>query len=94
MESSVFKTTEFNFDDKTPMTRVYVSTTEHKEIDGFTSEVSNAYAIRFVGHVANKLPIGTVIKIEPTDDYEVRPMKDTTGGIKRAEFKGIKKKEE
>ena len=93
MKAIIFKSTEFNFDAETPMTRIYCSVSEHKEVDGFTTEIVRAYAIRFVGHVADKLPTGQAINIEPTDEYEVRPMKETTGGILRAEFKGLVKAE-
>lgn len=89
MEALVKKVSEFEFDADNPRTRVYVAVEQTATVQGIELEHSTMYAFRAKGHIADKFPIDTVIRIELTDEWEVRPKKDVTAGIKLAEFKGF-----
>jgi len=94
--AKVISTSEFNFDEEKPRTRITCAWTEEvpSKNGKFISEVVKVYAFRLIGHVATEFPKDTMVEIEPTEDYEIRPKKDMTTGILRADFIDIIEEEE
>ena len=94
--AKVISTTEFGFGEEKPKTLIICAWTEEvpSKNGKFISEVVKVYAFRLIGHVATEFAKDTMVEIVPTDDYQVRPKKDTTTGILRADFIDVVEEEE
>lgn len=74
-------------------TFVVVKTENTTEVDGFQTVETKRYGFQLVGHVADKLPVGTEVVGNASNEYEIEPNKESPVGMQRFQFKGIAKPE-